>query len=150
MEIVDIALPAGRSEDRGAWRKAAARVLRVAPERIGGVRLVKQSVDARRAPVKVRLRLEVSIDGELPDIPYPIVPGHEIVGEVVTAPAGSTHRPGDRVGVPWLGHTCGHCGYCGRTVTTAVTPGHPLRYCSKTCKKRAEKLRTEERKQVRP
>ena len=42
------------------------------------------------------------------------------------------------------------CGYCGRTVTTAVTPGHPLRYCSKTCKKRAEKLRTEERKQVRP
>jgi len=60
-------LPAGRSEDRGAWRKAAARVLRVAPERIGGVRLVKQSVDARRAPVKVRLRLEVSIDGELPE-----------------------------------------------------------------------------------
>ena len=54
------------------------------------------------------------IDGELPDIPYPIVPGHEIVGEVVMAPAGSTHRPGDRVGVPWLGHTCGHCGYCGR------------------------------------
>ena len=52
------------------------------------------------------------VDGELPNIPLPIIPGHEIVGEVVTAPAGSTWCAGERVGVPWLGHTCGHCGYC--------------------------------------
>jgi propanol-preferring alcohol dehydrogenase len=52
------------------------------------------------------------VDGELPNVPLPIIPGHEIVGEVVTAPAESAWNPGERVGVPWLGHTCGHCGYC--------------------------------------
>jgi len=53
------------------------------------------------------------LDGELPDIPYPIVPGHEIVGRVDLIGAGVTdHRIGDRVGIPWLGHTCGSCRYC--------------------------------------
>jgi propanol-preferring alcohol dehydrogenase len=53
------------------------------------------------------------VDGELPNQRYPIVPGHEIVGHVVAVGAGVTglHR-GDRVGVPWLGHTCGVCRYC--------------------------------------
>lgn len=53
------------------------------------------------------------VDGELPDIHYPIVPGHEIVGRVVERGA-DVHGfgIGARVGVPWLGSTCGHCGYC--------------------------------------
>src|ERR1700751_5032779 len=53
------------------------------------------------------------VDGELSDIKYPIVPGHEIVGRVDrTGPNVTTLRLGDRVGVPWLGHTCGVCRFC--------------------------------------
>jgi len=53
------------------------------------------------------------IDGELPHIHYPIVPGHEIVGIVeMLGPGPGTLRVGQRVGVPWLGRTCGHCEYC--------------------------------------
>ncbi len=53
------------------------------------------------------------VDGELPDVPTPIIPGHEIVGRVVAMGAGvDRFAPGDRVGIPWLGHTCGHCPYC--------------------------------------
>ena len=53
------------------------------------------------------------VDGELPDIRYPIVPGHEIVGRVEALGAGvTTLRLGERVGVPWLGYTCGVCRYC--------------------------------------
>ena len=52
-------------------------------------------------------------DGELPDVALPLVLGHEIVGTVVEAgPGASRHLPGDRVGVPWLGWTCGECRYC--------------------------------------
>lgn len=54
------------------------------------------------------------VDGELPDIPYPVVPGHEIVGQVVEKGGGVDHAPGARLGVPWLGFTCGKCGYCRR------------------------------------
>lgn len=44
---------------------------------------------------------------------YPIVPGHEIVGRVVAVGAGvSGVAIGDRLGVPWLGGTCGHCRFC--------------------------------------
>ncbi|RUP00446.1 zinc-dependent alcohol dehydrogenase family protein [Hyphomicrobium sp.] len=53
------------------------------------------------------------IDGDLPNPKLPIVPGHEIVGVVEAIGADVTdHRIGQRVGVPWLGHTCGHCSYC--------------------------------------
>jgi alcohol dehydrogenase, propanol-preferring len=53
------------------------------------------------------------IDGELSHPKLPLVPGHEIVGEVVAAgPAVARLKPGDRVGVPWLGWTCGECVYC--------------------------------------
>ncbi len=53
------------------------------------------------------------LDGELPHIKYPIVPGHEIVGRVdAVGPGVSSHRLGERVGIPWLGHTCGECFYC--------------------------------------
>jgi propanol-preferring alcohol dehydrogenase len=53
------------------------------------------------------------LDGELPDIAYPITPGHEIVGRVVRCGSRVNDlRHGDRIGVPWLGHTCGVCRYC--------------------------------------
>jgi alcohol dehydrogenase, propanol-preferring len=53
------------------------------------------------------------VDGDLPDPKLPIVPGHEIVGRVDEAGAEvQGFARGDRVGVPWLGHTCGHCPYC--------------------------------------
>ena len=80
--------------------------------------------DPEPAAGEVRLRVEACavcrtdlhvVDGELRLPRLPIVPGHEIVGVVdrvgrgVDAPA-----LGDRVGVPWLGHTCGTCPYCVR------------------------------------
>ena len=53
------------------------------------------------------------IDGELPDIHYPVTPGHEIVGVVIGAGAAEMRFAiGDRVGVPWLAWTCGVCPYC--------------------------------------
>jgi len=52
------------------------------------------------------------VDGEVA-ARYPIVPGHEIVGRVLALGAGVTgFAPGQRVGVPWLGRTCGRCAYC--------------------------------------
>ena len=52
-------------------------------------------------------------DGELPDIRFPIIPGHEVVGRVEALGDGvTTLEAGQRVGVPWLGHTCGRCVYC--------------------------------------
>jgi len=53
------------------------------------------------------------VDGELPDPMLPLVPGHEIVGRVVGRGPGATRfAEGVRVGVPWLGWTCGTCEYC--------------------------------------
>jgi propanol-preferring alcohol dehydrogenase len=53
------------------------------------------------------------IDGELPNPKLPIVPGHEIVGRVAALGSGVANLTiGARVGVPWLGHTCGICPYC--------------------------------------
>jgi alcohol dehydrogenase, propanol-preferring len=53
------------------------------------------------------------VDGELPEPKLPLVLGHEIVGEVVSLGAGGDRSaPSDRVGVPWLGWTCGVCRYC--------------------------------------
>jgi propanol-preferring alcohol dehydrogenase len=53
------------------------------------------------------------VDGELPHPKLPIVPGHEIVGRVARLGAGVTgFAIGQRVGVPWLGATCGVCAYC--------------------------------------
>lgn len=53
------------------------------------------------------------VDGELPDGPLPITPGHEIVGIVEAVGEGvSNVAPGQRVGVPWLGYTCGTCRHC--------------------------------------
>jgi propanol-preferring alcohol dehydrogenase len=53
------------------------------------------------------------LDGELVQARYPVVPGHEIVGEVAgLGSGGAGFRLGERVGVPWLGWTCGTCRYC--------------------------------------
>jgi len=53
------------------------------------------------------------IDGELPEPKLPIIPGHQIVGRVDALGTNvDTLGVGQRVGVPWLGHTCGHCGFC--------------------------------------
>jgi propanol-preferring alcohol dehydrogenase len=53
------------------------------------------------------------VDGDLPDPVLPIIPGHEIVGRIDALGEGVNDlRIGERVGLPWLGHTCGHCAYC--------------------------------------
>jgi propanol-preferring alcohol dehydrogenase len=72
-------------------------------------------------PDEVLLRVEACgvcrtdlhvVDGELRDPKLPLIVGHEIVGTVVAAGDGARHAPGVRVGVPWLGGTCGACAYC--------------------------------------
>ena len=53
------------------------------------------------------------VDGELPHPQVPIVPGHEIVGRIdAIGPGVDGLTVGERVGIPWLGHTCGVCPYC--------------------------------------
>jgi len=65
-----------------------------------------------RACAVCRTDLHV-VDGELPDPKLPLIPGHEIVGQVEKLGLGvSGFQVGDLVGVPWLGWTCGGCRYC--------------------------------------
>ena len=53
------------------------------------------------------------VDGELPDIRFPIIPGHEIVGRIDKIGSGVTNLAiGERIGIPWLGHACGVCPFC--------------------------------------
>ncbi|MFQ5759198.1 MAG: zinc-dependent alcohol dehydrogenase family protein [Candidatus Bathyarchaeia archaeon] len=53
------------------------------------------------------------VDGDLTEPELPVVPGHQIVGTVVEVGRGSSqYRMGDRVGVPWLGWSCGRCDFC--------------------------------------
>ncbi|HEY5085647.1 MAG TPA: zinc-dependent alcohol dehydrogenase family protein [Rhizomicrobium sp.] len=93
-------------------------VLQAAGEKLGWV----ERPDPEPGPDQVRVAISACgvcrtdlhvLDGELPDIKYPIIPGHEIVGRVEALGAGVTSlKIGQRVGIPWLGHTCGHCPYC--------------------------------------
>lgn len=64
------------------------------------------------------------VDGDLPPRHPGIVPGHEVVGRVVaTGPQTSRFRVGNRLGVPWLGGSCGHCSYCtGQRENLCDTP----------------------------
>ena len=72
----------------------------------------QQVLIAVRACAVCRTDLHV-VDGELPDPKLPLVPGHEIIGKVVEkGESVDRFRVGDRVGVPWLGWTCGVCEYC--------------------------------------
>jgi propanol-preferring alcohol dehydrogenase len=52
------------------------------------------------------------LDGEVKASRYPLIPGHQVVGTVLATGAGAELEPGARVGVPWLGWTCGECRYC--------------------------------------
>lgn len=93
-----------------------------APGRIGLRSVARPALEAGQLLIRVeacavcRTDLHV-LDGELPDVPYPVIPGHQVVGRVVaTARDANDDEPaiavGARVGVPWLGHTCGSCRYC--------------------------------------
>jgi alcohol dehydrogenase, propanol-preferring len=73
-------------------------------------------------PTQLRLRVAACgvcrtdlhvVDGELPDPSIPIIPGHEIVGRIDACGRDVTGVvPGQRVGIPWLGWSCGACGFC--------------------------------------
>lgn len=87
-----------------------------------GEQLVRESRQ-RPAPAEGQVLLKVGacgvcrtdlhvVDGELPRSKLPIVPGHEIVGELIGCGEGVTWPPGTRLGVPWLGYTCGRCEFC--------------------------------------
>lgn len=55
------------------------------------------------------------MDGDLPAKKLPLIPGHEVIGTVEKAGSNvSRFDLGDKVGVPWLAHTCGHCKFCKR------------------------------------
>jgi len=81
-----------------------------------------QIADRDPLPGQIRLRVTACgvcrtdlhvIDGELPDPKVPIIPGHEIVGRIDAIGDGVEGlQLGQRVGVPWLAHTCGVCPYC--------------------------------------
>ena len=78
--------------------------------------------DREPGPGEIRVRVAACgvcrtdlhvVDGELPNLRLPIIPGHEIVGRIGAVGAGVEGlRVGERVGIPWLGHTCGVCAYC--------------------------------------
>ncbi|UEL25778.1 zinc-dependent alcohol dehydrogenase family protein [Pseudomonas fluorescens] len=79
------------------------------PDREPGVGEVRVKVSACGV---CRTDLHV-VDGELPNLRLPITPGHEVVGRVDAIGLGVKGLTiGERVGIPWLGHTCGVCPYC--------------------------------------
>jgi propanol-preferring alcohol dehydrogenase len=91
-------------------------------ERLGQPLKFVERPDPAPADGEVRVRVAACgvcrtdlhvVDGELPDPKLPIVPGHEIIGRVDALGRGvDTLQIGTRVGIPWLGRTCGHCPYC--------------------------------------
>ena len=86
------------------------------------------------------------VDGELEHPKLPIVPGHEIVGRVAATGAGvSGFAIGERVGVPWLGATCGTCPYCRSGARKSVRYAgvhrlHPRRRLCDPCARRCAVL----------
>lgn len=93
-------------------------------EKIGGPLSLVDRPDPSPLTGQLAIRVEACavcrtdlhvVDGDLPEPKLPLVPGHEIVGIVEAVGAGvSSDMIGRRVGVPWLGHTCGQCPYCRR------------------------------------
>src|SRR5580704_12223744 len=111
----------GRSPARGAPEGAApmrAMVLHRAHKRL----VMEERADPSPGPGQVRVRVEACgvcrtdlhvVDGELTNPKLPVVPGHEIVGRIDMLGDGvNALNVGQRVGVPWLGRTCGQCRYC--------------------------------------
>ncbi|HWY96043.1 MAG TPA: zinc-dependent alcohol dehydrogenase family protein [Steroidobacteraceae bacterium] len=89
--------------------RGAPLILEERPEPMPGAGEIRIRVEACAV---CRTDLHV-IDGELPHVRHPIVPGHEIVGIVeAMGPGPATLAIGQRVGIPWLGRTCGHCEFC--------------------------------------
>ena len=90
--------------------------------------------DPEPGPDEIRIRIGACgvcrtdlhvVDGELANPTLPIIPGHEIVGRIDKL--GSNVKSlsvGERVGIPWLGHTCGHCYYCTHGMENLCD--HPL------------------------
>lgn len=91
-------------------------------EQVGQPLVLREVPIPQPAPHQVLIRVQACavcrtdlhiVDGELPNPKLPLILGHEIVGEVVQRGAAvSTVQEGQRVGVPWLGETCGTCRYC--------------------------------------
>jgi propanol-preferring alcohol dehydrogenase len=90
--------------------------------RLGGGLEWTELPDRHPGPGQIRIKVAACgvcrtdlhvVDGELPHPQVPIIPGHEIVGRIAELGAGVEGlRIGERVGAPWLGHTCGTCPYC--------------------------------------
>jgi propanol-preferring alcohol dehydrogenase len=89
---------------------------------VGTPLLLEEMPAPEPGPGEVRVRVEACavcrtdlhvVDGDLTHPKLPLVPGHEIVGTVETIGSGvDGFAVGERVGIAWLGHTCGHCSYC--------------------------------------
>ncbi len=90
--------------------------------RVGEPLVLEERPDPEPGPSELLIRVEACgvcrtdlhvVDGELPDVRPPIVPGHEVVGRVLRPGADvEGFAVGARVGVPWLGRACGQCPYC--------------------------------------
>jgi alcohol dehydrogenase, propanol-preferring len=94
-----------------ALTRRAAGVVEAREQAVPGVSAGEVLVRVRACGV-CRTDLHV-VDDELPNVEVPRVPGHEIVGTVERLGDGvSEFHEGDRVGIPWLGYTCGKCVYC--------------------------------------
>ena len=93
-------------------------------EKIGGPLMQVQLPIPKPGPYEILVRVMACgvcrtdlhvVDGDLPNGILPIIPGHEVIGEVVELGKSVTrHRLGEYVGIPWLGYTCGSCKYCLR------------------------------------
>ena len=90
-------------------------------ERPGSSLVARELPEPEPGPGQLRVRVEACgvcrtdlhvLDGELPDPKLPLVLGHQIVGVVDACGDGVELEPGERVGVPWLGWTCGECRFC--------------------------------------
>ncbi|SEP78933.1 alcohol dehydrogenase, propanol-preferring [Azotobacter beijerinckii] len=91
-------------------------------EALGQPLVLRELPDPQPGPGELRVRVSACgvcrtdlhvVDGELPAVTPPVIPGHEIVGRVdALGPGVEGFALGQRVGIPWLGHTCGQCWYC--------------------------------------
>jgi len=89
---------------------------------VGGPLVWTELPDREPGPNEIRVKVTACgvcrtdlhvVDGELPHPRVPIIPGHEIVGRIdAIGPGVKALTMGQRVGIPWLGHTCGACPYC--------------------------------------